>query len=291
MNSDKWYSFLQGEKEHFSKAVGTNIKVLEKEIRNEYNKFDSLPYMLDGAVVIRNAFNGYKWFWESNPSIIFHAVYITSCSNGYIWYIEDTSNGSENYTLFCMKEGSSTPVWKKKNVYPHVCIINNRCYFLQAKHVQVYSKLISCNAISGEDSKTLYSELILHYNLELISCNTSICYMKRVSGSYEDVFEINSKGDIAQIEDHSVKSRRFILDTQPDQYIKWTKITGWKCNKPLSKWILPSFTRYIPEYIDTTLGIYVTKWLGVRSIWKISMNEPVLLWNDVGHLSNEKWNN
>jgi hypothetical protein len=274
---------IQKEKAKWKEVLDIKTaSLIEKELIDLYT-YTSPPYTM-GRITIVRLLQGYVWHWTGTRKRT-HAIQIHA-EGDHVWYIEDTSAGAEHYTLFCLKHGRSTPVWKKTNVSPNFAIIGKRCYMLEARKILSYWKLVSCDAQHGSTYTVHYEELKPNYILNLIGCG-SIAYMTRSSGSMCDLFEL-TEHTLTKAVPHSTASRRFVFDTQKG-YLVWTGGGGggaWKVSKALSSWRL-TFDNAVPEYIDTSRGLYLTKWLGVRTLWRISCEhneEPVVLWKGVGQI-------
>jgi len=281
MKGSQWKETIQVERKKWKKEIGYT-QDLQEELKTSIELTFSPPYTVGPVTIRRTGMRDYEWTLNG---ITRHAVQLHVSLDGYIWYIEDTSSGKEIYTLFCMKSGHSTPIWKKTNVAPELCIIEKKCYMLETKNIHTYWKLISCDAYSGLKHQVHYEEIKPNFNLHIHSCDSSTAYMTRSSGPYCDLFEINANC-VSQTVPRYKYSRRFILDSVKRQYLIWTLADGWKPSDNLSSVHLPSFDKATPEYIDTTRQIYVTKWMGVRSMWKVTReNPPALLWKGVGQIN------
>ncbi len=280
MSGEKWSNALKKEGELWKAAIkGSGNMTLEKELVDLYT--DTSPPYTMGRITLVRVLQDYIWCW-TGTKVYHHAINIYA-EGDYVWYIEDTSSGAEHYTLFCVKYGRSTPVWKKTDISPNFAIIGKRCYMLEARNILSYWKLVSCDAQYGSTPIVHYEELKRNYILNLIGCS-SIAYMTRSSGSMCDLFEI-TEHTLTKPIPQSTESRRFVFDTHKG-YLVWSGGGTWKASKALSPWRLP-FDKAVPEYINTSRGLYLTKWLGVRTLWRISCDtnqEPVVLWKGVGQI-------
>jgi len=293
MSGDRWSHALKKEKEVWKRAfnaeVSANAALIEKELLDLYTRTSPLYTM--GRITLVRLLHDYVWHWTGTR--LYTSAIEVYAEGDYAWYIQDTSEGAEHYTLFCVKYGRSTPIWKKTNVSPNFAIIGKRCYMLESRKILSYWKLVSCDAQHGSSYTVHYEELKPNYILNLIGCN-SMAYMTRSSGSMCDLFEI-TEHTLVKAVPHSTASRRFVFDTQKG-YLVWTGGGSgpgtWKASKALSSWRL-TFDKAVPEYIDTSRGLYLTKWLGERTLWRISRKhtqEPVVLWKGVGQIMfNDKY--
>jgi hypothetical protein len=279
MKGSRWNETIKAERKKWNNEIGFTTDIQE-ELAESIEKGFSPPYNIGPVSIRKTSIRDYEWTLHGTTK---HAVQIKVSPNGYIWYIEDTSYGKEIYTIFCMKIGHSTPIWKKTNVAPEFCIIQDKCYMLECKNIHTYWKLVSCDAFYGNKHRIHYEEIKVNFNLHIILCDSLTAYMTRSSGQYCDLFEINTDG-ILQIIPHYKYSRRFIIDSVKRQFLTWTCADGWKPSRQLSSFVFPPFDKATPEYIDTTREIYVSKWMGVRSVWRITKGPPSLLWKGVGQI-------
>jgi len=285
MSGPRWEALVKQEETLISKIKEEQDgqEDLTLEIFQDFQKAQAPPYR-DGKIIVRPFLRDFLWRWVSSMKCV-HAVSLYT-SGEYVWYIEDTSEGAEEYTLFCMKEGHTTPVWKKKGVSPHFVVLGKRCFFIEAKNRLVYWKLISCDAAYGTSMDIIYEELNMSYNLQIISSSTSCAYMTSSSGPFCNLFEI-TEHTFHRLHTHSKESTRYIIDTQKGHYLTWSQ-GEWKPSTPLLQWKLPLCE--VPEWIDTEKKLIVTKWFARRTLWQISTtHRPHPLWKGVGQIILNKY--
>jgi protease II len=277
MSGPRWDALVRQEERLVPETTEIQ-EALTLEIFQEFQKAQAPPYR-DGKIIVRPFLRDFLWTWVS-PIKPIHAVSVYA-SGDYVWYIEDTSEGGEEYTLLCMKEGRSTPMWKKKGISPHFVVLGKRCFFIEAKNRLVYWKLISCDAFHGTSIEVIYEEIHMSYNLRIMACSSSYAYMTSSSGPLCNLFEI-TEHTFYRLHGHSKESTRFIIDVQKGQYLMWSA-GKWKASKQLLQWKLP--LHEVPEWIDTGKKLIVTKWFARRTLWRISTtHQPQTLWKGIGQI-------
>jgi protease II len=86
----------------------------------------------------------------------------------------------------------------------------------------------------------------------------------------------------------SLDSRRFVFGSVGhDEYLYWSG--RWMASNGLKRYILPSFVKETPEYIDTRRNLLITRVYGKRTLWYISEGIPRIMWKGVGNLMIDPW--
>jgi hypothetical protein len=235
-----------------------------------------------------------NWRWHGSTTSETAAT-IEARRGGRIWISEDVGEGSELYAILHRIRGSPEPVWEHSGYSPYVAIIGDRCFTLEAKNTLVYWRLVSWEASTGKDKQIHYEEKDYRYNLSLVRAGPDGGFLVRQSGSKQDAFDINKKGELRVLEGLTTQSRRFVFGSNPGEYLVWTEEKKqWRPSEEIIRHTrrtpikFPSFRQAIPEVLDTDRDLLVTRWMGKRTLWKIRGKTQVL-WEGYGSILIDPW--
>jgi hypothetical protein len=286
----KWKDFIETEQYLWQGLVEKTKPSLRKQIESELKGYNAVgeAFVL-GSQGIQVSMQG-KICWKFENKAERKAVDIDFCKEfpGFVWAVEETesSQGAEHYALRCYVKEKKEPVWKHDTpIAPHVAVVNGRVFCVEARLQLVYYRVVSYNALTGDDRRVHYEEHDKRYNLEMIRCDCDTVYIRRQAGEKQDVLWFGGKKS-GVCESSSLESRRFVLGNHRDCYFVWEQHFGWKMSKGLVKhgFQFPNITRSMtPESLDCERGLFVTKWKGERTLWKISKTKPAQnLWQGMG---------
>ena len=237
--------------------------------------------------------NNITWKWKGRPEL-YTVANLDTRRGGYLWAVEEVGEGAEVYAVRLYKYDYDKPIWEYRNISPVVAVVGGRCYCLEAKNKLVYWRLVSFDALTGKGYQVHYEETDYRYNLELIRGDEKHAYVRRQSGAKQDCFMItrDTPRRIIVLEGISLESRRFVFGSSVGEYLFWTAADGWRQSPALRKkgFKFPSWSRAVPETLDTGRRLLVTKWQGCRSLMSISQDRyPVTLWRNWGDILIDPW--
>jgi hypothetical protein len=285
MRGARWDSFVRAEQEHLSAAVARaaspeELTLLTHELKAAHAASAAPLFRAGAAAVAIKGTAALSWaFKDQTPR---DAADLAATAAG-VWAVEDSTNSAEPYQLSFYKTGETSASWCKKNVGGFVAVVGGRCYATRVKKLLVSWKLVSWDALTGEDERTHYEESDYRYNLYIVR-SRSAAYLVRMTGPKQDAFKILEDGSLRVLEGISLESRRFVFGER-----------GWMVYDS-GKWTvhmrgrMPPLARAVPESMDTRLGLLVTRWMGRRSLWHVQRaRAPVLLWEGYASLQLDPW--
>jgi len=290
MKGKRWKEFIKTEQEHWQTRVEKTKPLLRNQLESELKNNEPFMFGNYGVQIAMKGTVNIAWRFEDRPE--HKAIDVELCKKypGFVWAVEEApdSHGAEQYALRLYVKERDTPVWKHSTpIAPTVAVVGNRIYCIEAKQKLVYFRVVSYNALKGDDRRIHYEEKDARYNLELICCDCNSVIVRRQAGSKQDCMVIGVKGDVV-MDDVSLESRRFVLSNERDCYFVWEHRTGWRMSKGLMKHGLqfPSMNRSMnPEYIDCKRGWCITRWKGERTLWKLSKHSPArIMWQGMGQI-------
>ena len=296
MHGEKWKTFLNEQQDVWKELITplkSDIQLLSIELDAAYHVSHARLFRAAGNT-IEIAYKGsvLEWNWKGDK-FIHQASSLDARRGGYVWVTEDDGSGAEIYVAKLYKSTFLHPLWQYKGVAPQLAVVGGRCYALEAKNTLVYYRLVSWDALTGKHYQVHYEEIDYRYNLELIRGDEQHAYLRRQSGSKQDLFMISSRNNrIDIVEPISLESRRFVIGSRQGEYLVWSRPEGWRSSFSLRKagWKLPSTARAVPEYLDTHRGLFVTRWQGCRVLWRIFKNRtPYTLWRGWGDILIDPW--
>ncbi len=297
MKGDKWNSVIKKAQNGWADAIQplkSEISLISAEIDGALRSSHAMMFRAGDQVEIGfGGTNNIQWKWKDRPEV-YTASDLDARRGGYIWTIEEVGDGAEIYAVRLYRYGYDSHIWEYRGVSPAVAVVGGRCYCLEAKNTLIYWRLVSFNAFTGKDYQIHYEETDYRYNLELIRGDEKHAYVRRQSGGKQDAFMISrdSPRRIIVLEGISLDSRRFVFGSNAGEYLVWTCADGWRASAALRKkeWKFPSWSRGVPEHLDTRRGLLITKWEGCRSLLSISRERyPATLWKNWGLVLIDPW--
>lgn len=287
MKGARWNAFVRAEQTTWDKAVAAaaspeQLTLLTHEIKAAKQSVEAPLFRAGAAAVGIKGTAALSWAFDGQAPR--DANDLAATADG-VWAVQDT-------VLCFYKTGETNSTWCKKGVGEFVAIVGGRCYGTRVKKGLVSYKLVSWDALTGEDERVHYEELDYRYNVYIVR-RRSTAYLVRMTGPKQDAFKILEDGSLHLLEGISLESRRFVLGERG--WMVWISGGGGEGGGG-SGWTIrmrgrmPSFSHAVPETIDTRLGLLVTRWKGRRSLWHIRRAAPpVLLWEGYASLQLDLW--
>lgn len=293
MRGSRWNAFVRAEQAHWSAAIADQtdqIHLLTSELKEAKGVFQTPLFKAGaGAATTAVAVRGTEalvWNWESVSESVSEsraAADLVATKDG-LWAIEESDSVTQPNQLSFYKPGADRCTWCKKGVGVGVAVVGDRCYGLKAKKRIVSWKLVSWDALTGEDEVVHYEESDCRYNLYIYRSGTA-AYLTRSTGPVQDAFRLGS-GAPTPLEGLCLESRRFIFGE--GGWLSWTAATGWtQHGLPLK---FPSWDKQVPESLNTRLGLLITRWKGKRFLWHVSRRLPTCIWEGYGTVLVDPWN-
>jgi len=292
MKGARWNTFVRAEQTTWEKAVAAaatpeQLTLLTHEIKAAKQSLETPLFRAGAAAVGIKGTAALSWAFEGHAPRDANDLAATAAG---VWAVNDC-------TLCFYKTGETKSTWCKKDVGECVAIVGGRCYGSRVKKILVSYKLVSWDALTGEDERVHYEEVDYRYNLYIVR-RRSTAYLVRMTGPKQDAFKILEDGSLQLLEGISLESRRFVLGERG--WMVWSggaKASGGGSEaKASGSWTIrtrgrmPSLVRAVPESIDTRLGLLVTRWKGRRSLWHVRRAAPpVLLWEGYASLQLDPW--
>jgi hypothetical protein len=283
MKGPKWQTLIRKESKLFHSIVEKYIQPYTLQtIQDELYLADeaerSHPYLVEGKVFVwLSSMTSLEWKWNTPTAHEVSANDLAVDSHGHIWQVMDTGKGSETYTVSHHRFNEEKPTWVLDlAVAPYVIVIDNLCFFLEAKNKLWYSRLSCVNAYTGKGYKVLYEEKDPQWNLSLQKGENHTAYLIREnSGLQQAFFFFNESLKRLPVEGF------FVLGGgAPNDYLatEGRGTDAWKGHGPrLSRWKLPSLEKGIPEAVWVHQNLLVTRKQGQRSLWRCSTQHPPVL--------------
>ena len=284
MKGAKWQALIQKETTTFHKVIekyvnSTTVQAVQEELYLADEAERSHPFLVEGKVFVwLSSMTSLEWRWNTSTANEYSANDIAIDAQGNIWQVIDTGNGSEVYTVSHHKFQGEKPSWKlDKAIGPYVIVIENLCFFLEAKNKLWYNRLSCVNAYTGKGYKVLYEETDPQWNLSLQKGENHTAYLIRENSGLQQAFFFFNE----HLKQLPMEGFFVLAGGAPNDYFA-TEGRGtddWKGHGPrLSRWKLPSKDKGIPEAVWVHQNLLVTRKQGLRYLWRCSTQaEPTLL--------------
>ncbi len=284
MKGPKWQALLQKETNTFHRIVDKYIhpytlQVVQDELYLASEAERSHPYLIEDKVFVwLSSMTSLEWKWNTPTAHEYSANDIAVDAKGNVWQVTDVGDGSETYALTHHRFDQEKPTWTlDAHVGPYVVVIDNLCFFLEAKHKLWYYRLSCVNASTGRDYKVLYEEKDPQWNLSLQKAENHTAYLIRENSGLQEAFFFFNEA-LKKISGEGF----FVLGGgAPNDYFltQGRGTDDWRGHGPrLSRWKLPSKDHGIPESVWVHHNLLITRKQGCRYLWRCSTREePVML--------------
>lgn len=179
---------------------------------------------------------------------------------------------NENYRMAIRGRFS----WTHKNFGgPHVAILGSRIFFIEGDKLLHYTRLVSMN-LEGGDRKVIYEEE--SKLLELVRCESRTLFLLASDGGIQSLFHLTESG-INQLSPKGVSF--YPIGPGPAYFVREGNFSApWKLVG--EDWKLNSRIRADGiEFCSVAAKILITKFYGVRTIWKMDGRDPLKLYSGV----------
>jgi len=293
MKSARWSGFLKEEQSRWTALVSDKksiIREMGKTILAASHVSEEMRFGVGNVRVAHLGHTAYLWKWTASTGSNDSGSLVANiwANSSTVWVIEEWGEGKEEYVLCCYKDGKKKPVWTAHGVGPYVAVVGGRCYTVQVKNRLIYYRCLSFDAETGAGRKIEYEEKDSGYNLEIIRGDDCI-FLRRQSGPKQDILEISGHSK-KYLEGISASSRRFLMGDRAGEYLVWTgeqSSKGWEVSEGLRRlglWF-PSFVRAVPEALYTGRGLLITRWYGMRTLWRLRKGAtPISIWQGIGNI-------
>ena len=219
----------------------------------------------------------YKWKWANEKT--WHEVDTLDVSKDgkFVAYTKSSSNYKKNYRL-SVRGGAS---WTY-NMYggPNVAIVGSRVFFIEGDEPLHYTRLVSLDLETGGDRRVVYEELNRGVEIELVRCESRTLFLRSYDSGVEKLYHIKENG-FTQLSPKGVSFYPVGGGKNPIYFVRegsfsapW-KLVGaaWKLNLRIGADGI--------EFCSETAGILITKFYGVRTIWKIGPTSPQKIYSGI----------
>jgi len=299
MKGKSWNSHVLREQRRWdevTKPLEETVKILADELDSASKTLHTMLFRAGNSAVEIGMQSGSSlvWKWADEKEHHIAATLEANSSGSHVWTIEEIGDGAELYAVRMYERLSSKSYkWQHTGIGPFLAILGDRCYCIEAKKSLVYWRVVSWNAKTGKDRKVLYEESDYRYNLSLESASDCV-YIVRQAGTKQDAFVIDNRHTMTVLEGVSLEPRRFIFSKSCPQgtagYLVWTLEEGWVARGEAAKFSLPRWINMQPEHLNLRRNYLVTKWNGLRTLWKIGKGvRPKKIWHGYGGVSIDPW--
>jgi len=284
MKGPKWDALLKKETNTFHRVVEKyvnpyTLQAIQDELYLASEAERSHPYLVDDKVFVwLSGMNSLEWRWNTPTAMEYSANDIAIDTHGNVWQVVDTGNGAETYTLSYHKFNVDKPLWVlDKAIGPYVLVINDLCFFLEAKNKLWYHRLACVHAHTGKDYKVLYEEHDPQWNLSLVKAENHTAYLVRENSGLQEAFFF-FKDSLKRL---PIEGFFVFGGGAPNDYFatEGRGTDNWKGHGPrLSRWKLPPKEKGIPISVWVSQNLLITRKQGCSYLWRCStQEEPVLL--------------
>jgi dipeptidyl aminopeptidase/acylaminoacyl peptidase len=220
---------------------------------------------------------GWQWTWdEKKPWKEVSSLNISEDGKTVaIIYSEDT-----DYKLSVKTEESS---WTYRNlVGSDIGIIGECIYFIEGDKPLQYTRVVSLDLRTGRNKRVLYVESDLQKEIDLVCCEGRALFLTTYRAGYNTLYQVRVNGELNQLSPRGVSFFPVGRSgTEPIYFVREGSFSApWKlvgCNWKLNSRISADGI----EFCSVSAKILITKFYGVRTIWKMSSGDPVPIYRGV----------
>ena len=286
MRGKRWNTLLRQESSLFNKLLANPniqklIPVFEKEFEYIYPFTSQESFSIGcGSILItiqKSDVFLWRWKWEKTPQK--EAFDIDICianDTDYIWYTAiDRRHGSSEYDIVILCENiKGNIIWRKSRVSSDIAVKNGRCYYITVSGVFDTVALCSCDAYSGKDEKTLYTNTNVTHTLVLSKEANRTLYLKSVEASKSLCWRIDDDNIIQLDTDTDIQIPLGICSGEDCRIVRKSGSKQFELRgKEIENWKLPNVAE-VPEWISLQTGHIQTINTGSHTIWKCGVDHP-----------------
>lgn len=262
-------------------ASKSDIDLLSKKNEiylNEGNPDWILNYPINNPKIsfqLRQIDHSYKWKWI-NKGGWHEADNIDISKDGkYIAYTYADSY-KKNYKLSV--RGGATWTHNKYGG-PNVAILGSRVFFIEGDEFLHYNRLVSIDLDTGRDRKVVFEEPSKTTEIELVLCESRTLFLLSSDSGIQSLYHI-LPNEFYQLSPRGVsfypvgsyKNAPIYFVREGKFSAPWKFIGGCKLNSRICADGI--------EFCSYSAKILITKFYGMRTIWKIG-NEPILKYSGI----------
>jgi poly(3-hydroxybutyrate) depolymerase len=267
MKGSKWKSLLKDYQkdyeEHLSSVKNSTLaKQFEQELQQQpsYTQpthLDSILYEMVGGQNLR-------WRMETDDTDVFYYAADIDVDGNRVWSVEDTSEGSEQYTLRSFEKGARK--WSyDKAVGPFVAVVGNRCYAIEVKNYLWLHRLISVDVKSGKDRRVELELKDPKWNLQLVKGERGSLFFVANNAGVQRCWYRTVKGAVKEIEGYEAFVPVTVTGGEPCYF---GRVVGADRYEAVNcQGMFPSFQTQVPETYLQSQHLLITRNKGLRTVW------------------------
>jgi hypothetical protein len=220
--------------------------------------------------------NLFKWKWFTSRNWAFTDTIDVSKDGKYIAIVY---SANKDYKLSVKTQSHS---WTYRHfIGPDVAILGSRVFLLESVSPLHYTHLISVDIETGRDRKLVYEELDNQVEIDIVKCESRALFLKSYLAGYNKLYYIG-ENSFSQLSPNGVAFFPVGRDgSTPIYFVRigsfaapW-KLVGcnWKLNSKISADGI--------EFCSFSAKILITKFYGIRTIWKMGSSDPVPIFSGI----------
>jgi len=291
----KWEDPYKSKEKDVLKTIKKENKLFLSEIENpadigllmkknkiydsEYFPDSLLKYPLESPKVCINLLslnNVLKWKWLTSKDWSVTNTIDVSDDGKYIALVNSLN---KDYKL-SVKTHNHTWI-HKDHIGPDIAIKGSRVFFLEGNSPLHFTRLISLDIDTGRGRKLLYEELDKQVEITIVRCESRSLFLMTYKSGYNKLYYVK-ENSISQVSPRGVAFFPIgRVGSDPVYFVREGSFTApWKlvgCNWKLNSRISADGI----EFCSLSAKILITKFYGIRTIWKMGPSDPVLIFSGI----------
>lgn len=208
MSGPRWDALVAEENASLKAEIEANVQqkqinTFKEEITKAQGHYDLESFESGPIRITPLGTFSIKWRFATDQNYVYAR---DACSDGtHVVYTHDIGKGSEKYELVCLDAKTRKVCFRRSPVGPTVSLEKNRIYYLGVQKKLWYNELYTCDATTGNNTRSLYKEDDPHYNLFL----NRQTYLIRENAGKTDAYYITSNNTLVPLKPGSERQHPF----------------------------------------------------------------------------------
>ena len=273
MKGSKWNALLKTYKEEYQHYLQP-VKPLANQFLRELQLQPSYtgPVQLGEVLYEMHGFQTLVWQMKTQEEK--HVAADIDIEGNTVWSTEDNSDGAEQYTLKCYKDGNEK--WSYvRGVGPFVATVGSRCYCIELENFLWLRRVVSLNKETGKDRQIELDIEDPQWNCQLVKGSNECLFLLANNAGTQRCWYLD-KGSFKELSGYQAFVPVGFLSKKSSEPCFFGRKEGRQDYEPVNcTGKFPSFDARTPEWFDPDRHLLCTRFKGKRTVWDTRVGKPV----------------
>ncbi len=278
MKGRKWVQLVKNLNKQYKAFVDEFVDPsLQTTLKEELSSAPSYtkPVSLESIVYEMHGFQTLGWRFATDDADTHYIAADLDVEGSTVWTVEDRSNGSEQYTLCCYT--SKGPEWTfKSKVGPFVAVLGSRCYAIELENYLWLKRLVSVDTKTGKDRRIELELEDPEWNLQLSKAANGCLFVLANRAGVQRLWVVLKQGTVNELTGKGVSFVPIGYTTKTSTSPSYFQRKENSLYYEPVNWKGKLSGDYTPEWVEPSLHLCCTRWLGKRSLWDTKTGKRIL---------------